>query len=230
MVESIDHDAVIVPASLSDYAPVEAKGKIPSGRKELEIKMKGLPKVLPALRKRTKVLVGFKAEVGADGGGAGPPGQGAAGRVPPGPDRGQRPEQRRPGGAPRPCSSPPRASRAGSRDPRGAGRPRTGRSAEGHWDEGDRVLPRPPHRVLLSLRERRPAAVRLPRRRAVRGPGGHQHRHRHGGEGRGRHPDQRPGGERPGHPDAADDGCWTGGRWIWSSTRRWTFRRARASA
>jgi phosphopantothenoylcysteine decarboxylase/phosphopantothenate--cysteine ligase len=64
MMESIDHDAVIVPASLSDYAPVEAKGKIPSGRKELEIKMKALPKVLPALRKRTKVLVGFKAEVG----------------------------------------------------------------------------------------------------------------------------------------------------------------------
>lgn len=64
MLESIDHDAVIVPASLSDYAPVEVKGKIPSGRKEMEIRLKGLPKVLPALRKRTKVLVGFKAEVG----------------------------------------------------------------------------------------------------------------------------------------------------------------------
>jgi phosphopantothenoylcysteine decarboxylase / phosphopantothenate---cysteine ligase len=64
MLETIDHDAVIVPASLSDYAPVEAKGKIPSGRKELEIKLKGLPKVLPALRKKTAVLVGFKAEIG----------------------------------------------------------------------------------------------------------------------------------------------------------------------
>jgi len=64
MIDAVDHDAVIVPASLSDYAPVPAKGKIPSGRKEFEIKLKGLPKVLPALRKHTRVLVGFKAEVG----------------------------------------------------------------------------------------------------------------------------------------------------------------------
>mgnify|MGYP005834188273 CR=1 FL=1 len=64
MVEDIDHDAVIVPAALSDYAPVAVKDKIPSGRKELEVKMKGLPKVLPAVRKKAGVVVGFKAEVG----------------------------------------------------------------------------------------------------------------------------------------------------------------------
>jgi phosphopantothenoylcysteine decarboxylase/phosphopantothenate--cysteine ligase len=63
MVEQVDHDAVIVPASLSDYTPIEAKGKIPSDEASLELKLRPLPKVLPALRSKTKVLVGFKAEV-----------------------------------------------------------------------------------------------------------------------------------------------------------------------
>jgi phosphopantothenoylcysteine decarboxylase/phosphopantothenate--cysteine ligase len=64
MVDEADHDLVIVPASLSDYAPIETEGKIPSGKKALTMKLKGLPKVLPALRKKATVLVGFKAEVG----------------------------------------------------------------------------------------------------------------------------------------------------------------------
>jgi len=63
MIGSVDHDAVIVPASLSDYAPAAREGKIPSGEKELSVTMCPLPKVLPALRSRTKVLVGFKAEI-----------------------------------------------------------------------------------------------------------------------------------------------------------------------
>ena len=63
MVSSVDHDAVIVPASLSDYAPRAREGKIPSGQEDLEIPMCPLPKVLPALRPRTRALVGFKAEI-----------------------------------------------------------------------------------------------------------------------------------------------------------------------
>jgi phosphopantothenoylcysteine decarboxylase/phosphopantothenate--cysteine ligase len=64
MAGDADHDVILVPASLSDYAPVPSEGKVPSGRQELVVRMRGLPKVLPALRKRAKVLVGFKAEVG----------------------------------------------------------------------------------------------------------------------------------------------------------------------
>ena len=63
MIGSVDHDAVIVPASLSDYAPKAQGGKIPSGEKELTITLCPLPKVLPALRSRTRALVGFKAEI-----------------------------------------------------------------------------------------------------------------------------------------------------------------------
>lgn len=63
MIGSVDHDAVIVPASLSDYAPKAQGGKIPSGEKELAITLCPLPKVLPALRSRTRALVGFKAEI-----------------------------------------------------------------------------------------------------------------------------------------------------------------------
>jgi phosphopantothenoylcysteine decarboxylase/phosphopantothenate--cysteine ligase len=63
MLDSVDHDAVIVPASLSDYAPKARSGKIPSGERELRISLCPLPKVLPALRSRTTALVGFKAEI-----------------------------------------------------------------------------------------------------------------------------------------------------------------------
>lgn len=64
MAGGADHDLVVVPAALGDYAPERAKGKIPSGRKELVLRLRPLPKVLSALRPRAKLLVGFKAEHG----------------------------------------------------------------------------------------------------------------------------------------------------------------------
>lgn len=64
MVGEVDHDVVIVPASLSDYAPTKIAGKMPSGKSSVDLELHPLPKVLPLLRPRTKVLVGFKAEVG----------------------------------------------------------------------------------------------------------------------------------------------------------------------
>ena len=59
-----DHDFVVVPAALGDYAPQASKGKIPSGKKGLSLALQPLPKVLEALRPKSKVLVGFKAEHG----------------------------------------------------------------------------------------------------------------------------------------------------------------------
>ncbi|MBI0582655.1 MAG: bifunctional phosphopantothenoylcysteine decarboxylase/phosphopantothenate--cysteine ligase CoaBC [Methanomassiliicoccus sp.] len=64
MVGDVDHDAVIVPASLSDYAPEPAEGKLASGKRSLTLTLRPLPKVLPLLRPRTTALVGFKAEIG----------------------------------------------------------------------------------------------------------------------------------------------------------------------
>jgi phosphopantothenoylcysteine decarboxylase/phosphopantothenate--cysteine ligase len=57
-------DIAIVSAALGDYAPVAAKGKIPSGKKELQLSLRPLPKVLEALRPKVRTLVGFKAEHG----------------------------------------------------------------------------------------------------------------------------------------------------------------------
>ena len=59
-----EKDIVIVPAALSDYAPVPSEGKISSSLDALEIKLTPVPKVLPALRPSSRFLVGFKAEVG----------------------------------------------------------------------------------------------------------------------------------------------------------------------
>jgi phosphopantothenoylcysteine decarboxylase / phosphopantothenate---cysteine ligase len=59
-------DIVIVPAALGDYSPRPSKGKIPSGKAELELVLHPLPKVLEALRPKAKVLVGFKAEHGLE--------------------------------------------------------------------------------------------------------------------------------------------------------------------
>ncbi len=59
-------DVVIVPAALGDYSPQPSKGKIPSGKAELELVLHPLPKVLEALRPKAKVLVGFKAEHGLE--------------------------------------------------------------------------------------------------------------------------------------------------------------------
>jgi len=64
MVDSIDHDMVIVPAALADFAPADTKeGKIPSDE-SCEIVLNPVPKVLPLIRKRCDVVVGYKAESG----------------------------------------------------------------------------------------------------------------------------------------------------------------------
>ncbi len=64
MVEGIDHDAVLVPAALADFAPHEvAPGKIPSD-KGFTLSLDPVPKVLPLIRSRCDVVIGFKAESG----------------------------------------------------------------------------------------------------------------------------------------------------------------------
>jgi len=57
-------DIVLVPAALSDYAPVRAPGKISSSLDSLDVHMVSVPKVLPLLRPISKTLIGFKAETG----------------------------------------------------------------------------------------------------------------------------------------------------------------------
>ena len=64
MVDSIDHDLVIMPAALADFTPSEEKkGKIPSDM-VFDMKLKPVPKVLPLLRKKCNNVIGFKAESG----------------------------------------------------------------------------------------------------------------------------------------------------------------------
>lgn len=63
MTDNIDHDIVIVPAAISDYSPDKQKGKIPSGKEELTLKLKPNPKIIQKIRKKSHcILVGFKAE------------------------------------------------------------------------------------------------------------------------------------------------------------------------
>jgi phosphopantothenoylcysteine decarboxylase/phosphopantothenate--cysteine ligase len=63
MTDNIDHDIVIVPAAISDYTPEKTKGKISSGKEELDLKLKPNPKIIKNIRKKSNcVLVGFKAE------------------------------------------------------------------------------------------------------------------------------------------------------------------------
>ena len=64
MVKDIDHEMVLVPAALADYAPEPQPGKIPSGKKELTLSLKAVPKVLEAIRKKKVKLIAFKAEHG----------------------------------------------------------------------------------------------------------------------------------------------------------------------
>ncbi len=64
MVKDIDHEMVLVPAALADYAPEPQPGKIPSGKKELTLNLKAVPKVLDAIRKKKVKLIAFKAEHG----------------------------------------------------------------------------------------------------------------------------------------------------------------------
>ncbi|MDR1690288.1 MAG: bifunctional phosphopantothenoylcysteine decarboxylase/phosphopantothenate--cysteine ligase CoaBC [Candidatus Methanoplasma sp.] len=62
MVDTIDHDLVIMPAALADFTPSEKKeGKI-SSDKPFDIKLKPVPKVLPLVRKKCENVIGFKAE------------------------------------------------------------------------------------------------------------------------------------------------------------------------
>ncbi|MDY0252158.1 MAG: bifunctional phosphopantothenoylcysteine decarboxylase/phosphopantothenate--cysteine ligase CoaBC [Candidatus Methanomethylophilaceae archaeon] len=64
MVEMLDHEIVIVPAALSDFAPTKAfKGKIPSDEK-FEADFAPVPKVLPLIRRKCDKVIGFKAESG----------------------------------------------------------------------------------------------------------------------------------------------------------------------
>ncbi len=64
MVDSIDHDAVIVPAALADFAPgAVAEGKIPS-ENGFSLDLKPVPKVLPLIRAKCGTVIGFKAESG----------------------------------------------------------------------------------------------------------------------------------------------------------------------
>ena len=62
MAKSMKADVCIVPAAISDFAPRKEKGKIPSRKGYITLDLKPTPKVLPALRRGSKVLVGFKAE------------------------------------------------------------------------------------------------------------------------------------------------------------------------
>ena len=64
LAESLDTDICVVPAAISDFSPKKSKGKIPSRSGAITLELSPTPKILPALRKGAKVLVGFKAESG----------------------------------------------------------------------------------------------------------------------------------------------------------------------
>ena len=64
IVDSIDHDIVVVPAALADFTPdKKVEGKIPSD-KGFDMKMNPVPKVLPILRTKCDKVIGYKAESG----------------------------------------------------------------------------------------------------------------------------------------------------------------------
>ena len=62
MASEMAADVCVVPAAISDFAPVKARGKIPSREGPVALELHPTPKVLPALRRGAKVLVAFKAE------------------------------------------------------------------------------------------------------------------------------------------------------------------------
>ncbi len=64
LADSLDADICVVPAAISDFSPKKSKGKIPSRAGAITLELSPTPKILPALRKGAKVLVGFKAEAG----------------------------------------------------------------------------------------------------------------------------------------------------------------------
>lgn len=64
LVPRIDHEIVIVPAALSDFAPTKMfKGKIPSDE-SFKSDFVPVPKVLPLIREKCEKVIGFKAESG----------------------------------------------------------------------------------------------------------------------------------------------------------------------
>ena len=64
MVRGIDHDIVIVPAALADFAPDHVeKGKVPSDQ-TFDVRLQPVPKVLPLIREKCEKVIGFKAESG----------------------------------------------------------------------------------------------------------------------------------------------------------------------
>lgn len=63
MLDGIDHDVVIVPAALADFAPDSKAGKIPSDQ-NYDMMLNPVPKVLPLIRKKCDSVIGFKAESG----------------------------------------------------------------------------------------------------------------------------------------------------------------------
>lgn len=63
MIDAVRHDIVIMPAAISDYFPVKEKGKIPSKKVDINLKLKPNPKIIWKIRKKSNcILVGFKAE------------------------------------------------------------------------------------------------------------------------------------------------------------------------
>jgi len=62
--EGKEYDIVIVPAALADFAPQPTKGKIPSDAGDLTLHLRTVPKFLPLMAGRCKLLVAFKAESG----------------------------------------------------------------------------------------------------------------------------------------------------------------------
>jgi phosphopantothenoylcysteine decarboxylase / phosphopantothenate---cysteine ligase len=67
LASSLDADICIVPAAISDFTTKKTKGKIPSRGGAITLELLPTPKVLPALRKGARMLVGFKAEAGVSG-------------------------------------------------------------------------------------------------------------------------------------------------------------------
>lgn len=63
MIAEINKDVIILPAAISDYSPEKKKGKIPSGKENLNINLKPNPKIIKKIKENSQgILVGFKAE------------------------------------------------------------------------------------------------------------------------------------------------------------------------
>ena len=61
--KKLKYDIILVPAAISDYAVKKYDGKIPSGKKEIVLKLKPSPKIIKTIRKNFKgFLAGFKLE------------------------------------------------------------------------------------------------------------------------------------------------------------------------